>query len=342
MKIPAFPISRKNRWLWIALFVWAAFLITCLATGWNVVLVSNYLKMMRIAQAMRLGDETVALAPWPIVIAGTIGFVAAMGTIVLFFLRLLREMRLNQQQAEFLASVSHELKTPIAAMELSSSLIRAGGLSQQESDALWQSHQSELKRLREQVETILEAARWQNGPARSRSTSTDLEQWLNDSIGSWRGILGNDGQILREGEPLPRSAWVDPASLSLVTDNLFDNARKFARGAPKVTVKTVSLPATGNLRRPKWRIEFTDEGWGFDPSESRRIFQRFSRGHNECALFHSRNGPGALPRELSLPRARPSPERHQPGYGSGCDLHVGGPRYLSKKLQKRHDEAHSR
>ena len=53
----------------------------------------------------------------------------AIAGFVLFFVRLLKEMRLNQQQAEFLATVSHELKTPIATLELSSSLLRAGGLS---------------------------------------------------------------------------------------------------------------------------------------------------------------------------------------------------------------------
>src|SRR5271155_3165974 len=102
-RIPVMKLPTKNRWLWIALFVWAAVLITVLATGWNVVLVSNYWRMLRVTHSLKLGEETVALAPWPIVIAGTLGFVAAMGTIVLFFLRLLHEMRLNQRQAEFLA-----------------------------------------------------------------------------------------------------------------------------------------------------------------------------------------------------------------------------------------------
>jgi signal transduction histidine kinase len=319
------PINRKNRWIWIALFVWAALLITSLATGWNVVLVSNYIRMLRMARTMRLGDEAVALAPWPIVIAGTIGFVAAMGTIVLFFMRLLREMRINQQQAEFLASVSHELKTPIASIELTSSLIRAGGLSLHEYETLWESHQCELKRLREQVETILEAARWQYGPLRSGMQSIDLERWFTESIRRWGTVLGSEGGILREGEPLPHAVRVDLASLDLITDNLFDNARKFARGAPRVIVRTKRLPSTGIFKKPKWQIEFRDEGWGFDPTESKRIFQRFSRGRNDAPYSIPGTGLGlflanSACRTLGLRLSGTSA-----GYGKGATFTLEGP-----------------
>jgi signal transduction histidine kinase len=329
VKLPTVKLPTKNRWLWIALFVWAAILIIVLATGWNVVLVSDYWRMLRVAHAFNLGEETVALAPWPILIAGTLGFVAAMGTIILFFIRLLREMRLNQGQSEFLATVSHELKTPIASIELTSALLREGGLTPEESGSLWQSQQRELKRLREQVETILEAARWQHAPSRPKPAVVDLERWLGETLERWRGAFGSQGEIVRRGDALPERAWVDPQSLNLVIDNIFDNARKFARGAPEVTVTTVRSPA-----KRRWRIEIQDRGWGFDPAESKRIFQRFSRGHNQAPYSIPGTGLGlflatSACRSLGLKLSGMSE-----GYGKGATFTLEGPEPKRKKARR--------
>jgi signal transduction histidine kinase len=120
-------MRKRRRWLWIVLFVWVALLLGSLATSWNVVLVRDYQKMLELAGTLpRPFDQR---APWMSLILGTTGFVAALVTLIFFFLKVLHEMRVNQMQSEFLATVSHELKTPIAALELASSLIRSGGLS---------------------------------------------------------------------------------------------------------------------------------------------------------------------------------------------------------------------
>jgi signal transduction histidine kinase len=191
-------------------------------------------------------------------------------------------MRLNQLQAEFLATISHELKTPIASIELSSSLLKAGGITSEEAERLWTSHQQELKRLRGEVETILEAARWQANPMRARPETTDLETWLSSSMSRWQSILGNGAKLVREGDPLPQSVKTDPKSLNLIMDNLLDNARKFSRGAPSVTIRTNYAPPKGPFGKALWQIEVHDQGWGFDPQETHKLFRRFFRARNDA------------------------------------------------------------
>src|SRR3954464_13801945 len=169
-------MSKKRRWLWILLFISVAILLSALATGWNVVLVFDYLHILELARTLSLPDNH-NTHPASLIfkmILGTLGFVAALALTVLIFFKLLKEMRLNQLQSEFLATVSHELKTPIAAMELSSTLLREGDLSQEEVHKLWHSHDAELKRLQEEVETLLEAARWQGNPILQKK-SVDLD-----------------------------------------------------------------------------------------------------------------------------------------------------------------------
>ncbi len=271
---------RKTKWLWVALFVWMALLLVILATGWNLVLVQDYRRMVALAHQLSVPGDTEA--PWLTLTLGTLGFVAALGTIALFFIKVLKEMRLNQIQSEFLATVSHELKTPIAAIELSASLLREGGLSNEEVKRLWASHQAELKRLHEEVNTLLEAARLEARELRPKNASIELETWIGQSLSRWNRILGPGSRLRREGEPLPVGVRVDLRTLDLIADNLVDNARKFSRESPELVVVTRRVPKRGLFKRPRWLIEFRDRGWGFDPSDSRRIFGRFFRGRTDA------------------------------------------------------------
>ncbi len=321
---------RKRRWLWIVLFIFGAILWTTLATGWNVVIVRDYRQMLELAKSSmskpvsESGMET-SMGPWPIVIFGWLGFVAALGTLILFFVKTLREMRLNQLQAEFLATVSHELKTPIASIELSSSLLRTGDVTSEEAERLWTSHQLELKRLRSEVETILEAARWQANPMRARPVPVDLESWLNTSMSRWQSNLGNSSKLVREGDPLPSNTKMDLRSLNLIMDNLLDNARKFSRGTPSVTLRTAYAPGRGPLGKSFWQIEVHDEGWGFDPQESHKLFRRFFRAHHDAPYSIPGTGLGLY---LASSASRSLGIRitgHSSGLGQGAVFTLTGP-----------------
>lgn len=284
MLIRLIAMLNRRRRLWIILFVGLALLLTVLATGWNVVLVRDYYQMVALARSLH-GNDSFSFAPWPFLILGTLGFIAALSIIIVFFVKILREMKLNQAQAEFLASVSHELKTPIASMELSSSLLRAGGLSAEETARLWLSHQAELKRLREEVLTILEAARWQAGPPKAQLEPVNLEEWLQRSVDRWKNLLGSKGQLTRDGDRLPERAMTELRSLNLITDNLLDNARKFADGAPQVRIHT-------RIEGGRWTIEFKDHGLGFEPQDSKKIFDRFYRSQHRASYAIPGNGLG--------------------------------------------------
>jgi len=279
---------KNRRWLWIILFICGAVLLGTLATGWNVVLVRDYRKMLELARTISITNQGIVIPRSGVVLTmtlGTVGFASALGIIILFFVRLLREMKLNQQQSEFLAAVSHELKTPIASIELSASLLRAGDLEPEEKQKLWRVHDSELKRLRSGVETLLETARLQSAPVSLERVPIALDPWLDTTAARWRELLGPEAVLRREGPLLEASALLDPKALDLITNNLLDNARKFARGAPDVTIRTHRSPG-------RWQIDVIDQGWGFDPADSGKIFDRFYRAKTEAPYAIPGNGLG--------------------------------------------------
>jgi signal transduction histidine kinase len=321
--------NRRKLGLWVALFVSLALLLALLATGWNVVLVQDYQLMKEFAarslQLPRQGIWRPDL-PWKSLVLGTLGFVAALGAVALLFIKVVRETRLNQLQSEFLATVSHELKTPIAALELTSSLLRAGGVTAEEAETLWQSHRTELDRLREDVETLLQAARWQAHAPRlsSRRERLTLESWLAGALGRWRTLLGPEAELRRDGQPLDGVAYLDPRALGLITDNLLGNAKKYARGQPRITIRTRRLEASGLRRRPRWQIQIQDEGWGFDPSDSDRIFTRFFRSRTDSTETIPGTGLGLFLAATACRALGIELRGESPGVGRGATFTLEG------------------
>lgn len=232
---------------------------------------------------------------------GGFGFLATSTALVLFFVKTLREMRLNQQQNEFLSTVSHELKTPIAAIELAGSLLersinKGSTVAAPPESPPWSEERStqlellaviraETTRLRDQVQSLLEAARLED---RGRSTvltleRLDLRAFLEESWLRWKSLLGDGAVFLlqvQEGfEPWVRA---DRHSLQLIIDNLIDNARKFAVGAPHVVVRLdrpLSTPnaQAGQRARTFFCLSVIDQGAGFRAEERRLIFNKFYR-----------------------------------------------------------------
>ncbi len=252
-------MNSQRRWFWVLLFVVASALLGTLATTYNVAILTK-----------------LEAPAWPVVL-GIPGFIIVLAGLAIFFIRLLREMKLNQTQSMFLASVSHALKTPIATLQLSSSLLRDPEVSDEEKQSLWISHDSELKRLREQVDILLEAARWESASVSLARAPMPLEDWVNQSLDRWRGLLGTGARLERRGEPLHGAPLLDSRLIALITDNLVDNARKFAQGSPEVIIHTHWIPRKGLWKRARWSVEFSDRGWGFQPNENKNLFRRFFR-----------------------------------------------------------------
>lgn len=266
-------MNRRSYWLWISIFTGSAIILGTLATGWNVVLVRDYEKMVDLARSISEPTPQVSVSPLVLnLVAGTLGFFLVLGTFIAFLVRLLREMRQNQLQSEFLATVTHELKTPIAAIELSSSLLQTENLTEIEKQKLWESHEAEVARLKTDVESLLQAARWESMPVHVNHEPVDLEGWIQDSLERWQAILGPTAKLTRQGSPLSIVGDLDLRKLNLISDNILQNARKFAKSAPQVEILTDYNGKTGH-----WKIHFKDEGWGFEPRDAKKIMKPFYR-----------------------------------------------------------------
>lgn len=262
-------MKQKHRTVWVVFFIFFVAVLTTLATRFNVNLIAKKNDIQ-----------------WELVL-GTIGFITVLGGFILFLIRLLQEMRLNQLQSEFLAAISHELKTPLSTIELSSHLLRTENLDDVRRNKLWNSHEKELKRLRFEVESLLEAARWDSKSIKPIREVIFLEEWISNEWSEWNYLLGENAKLIRLGEFSKHlKIQTDSKIFKFIWINLFQNAKKFSIDNPEVTFQT------SVIKDKYWELKILDKGWGFPPSEAKKIFKRFFRGKSYATYSISGSGLG--------------------------------------------------
>jgi signal transduction histidine kinase len=278
---------QRSRTFWAILFGAILTLLVILVAGWNLVLVRYHFQVKTLLERFSLGKitklpESIGLAdfPWIENVLGTLAFGVLLAGVILVFVKLFKEMKLNMVQTEFLEKVSHELKTPIATMELSANLLKEERVSLQkassEEERLWRLHDEELKRLKDEVESLLEAARQQSQPIRAKLRSLDLDQWICDRWSFWQKDFPVEAE-LSYSNPVGE-VWTrfDPQLLDFIFRNLFENARKYS-GEKDTRVELRLEIKKRFFKGLVWRIRFKDRGIGFPKFMRKKIFKRFIR-----------------------------------------------------------------
>lgn len=172
----------------------------------------------------------------------------------------------QQSQQDFLANVSHDLKTPLTSIQGFSQAIIDGAASNPVSAATI--IYDEAARLNRMVVELTDLARLQAGRLSMQMTALDMKQ-LTDAVGQKLAIVAREkGVDLRlETAPVPEVAG-DGDRLAQVLTNLISNAISYTPGGGSVTVRTQVVDAGVE-------VSVTDTGIGIAPAQLARIFERF-------------------------------------------------------------------
>ena len=271
---------KRRHLFWFLSFIALVLILAGLWTTTNVYFYQKYtelsFQLKGLVDREKLQDLNAPIT-WMSLYLG-LGFGLGLLGIAVFFFRLLSEMKLSQMQKEFLARISHELQSPVSSLELSASLLSKKGIeiSEEEKISLWEIHDSELKRLRVEIESLLEASRWEHKGFRPQFENIYLQDWLGQAFPVWEKIVGPSGRMSLKGDKMDLNVRIDPRILSLVTNNLVDNARKFSKGG-ELILEVYTHIFQGKKGSAKWLLEFKDNGVGFSPEQSRKIFKRYER-----------------------------------------------------------------
>ncbi len=182
------------------------------------------------------------------------------------------EMIAEQQRRNFLLSITHELKSPIASISLVLETFIKRNLNKTQIDKLGQNALKETKRLNSLVNNLLLAAKVESA-YEPVMEDIDLTQIILDIIKHFQEQYPN-AKFNFTTENTPEIIKGDSMGWTSIVINLIENAIKYS---PEKIDVTITLKKEKN----KHLLEIADKGIGIADKEKRKIFDRFYRVGNE-------------------------------------------------------------
>lgn len=199
----------------------------------------------------------------------------------------------DRRKDEFLATLAHELRNPLAPVAYALRLLRLKGASQPHVERSADLIDRQVKAMSRLIDDLMDVSRINQGKIQLHSSRVELAGILQDAIDAARPMIDEQRHTLVLQLPPPSLTLDgDPTRLAQVFMNLLLNAAKYmdAGGRIELTVDTSADQA---------RVTLTDQGIGIAPGRLEKVFEMFSQ--EEAALSRSRGGLGiglALTRRL--------------------------------------------
>jgi signal transduction histidine kinase len=188
------------------------------------------------------------------------------------------ELAVAQMKSDFVSTVSHEFRSPLASINHLGEMLRDGAVGdQRRRQEYYEMIVTESQRLRRLVENVLDFARMEDGRKQYRFEAVDSAGWLREVAGDFQAQVAARGFEVETDIPsdLP-SVVVDRQNLATAVTNLLDNAVKYSPES-----RTVRLEARASGEHIS--IAVRDRGIGIGDEDRPRIFERFYRGGGELS-----------------------------------------------------------
>src|ERR1041384_1890293 len=224
------------------------------------------------------------------------GFLHSAGATVLVLLVLLggialtvratdREARLAQAKSDFVANVSHELKTPLSLLSLFSEILELGRVKNEEKKIeYYQIMRHESLRLNKIIDNILDFSKIEAGRKTYKFEEGDVGEVIENVLSSYRYQIVNSGfEVNTNMQPDLPPVLIDRDAMTQAISNLVDNAIKYSRDVKQLSI-TTKTSATD------LSIEMADRGIGIPRAEQAKVFDKFYRVGN--GLVHDVKGSG--------------------------------------------------
>jgi len=183
-----------------------------------------------------------------------------------------REAEAAQLQSDFVASVSHEFRSPLTTVRQLAEMLEMGQVPNDERrQKYYQVLTSESRRLQRLVETLLNFGKLESGVHQFSfervSVAGLVQQALSEAEGSGRVVVRSESSLEVTG---------DKEALTVAVRNLIENALKYSPDMKPVEVHFGSRDGRGFL-------DVKDYGAGIPIDEQKRVFEKFVRGRSAAA-----------------------------------------------------------
>ena len=197
----------------------------------------------------------------------------------------------NRAKDEFLAMVSHELRSPLAAIRMWATVLRGGKLPPEQAGRALRAIEEGTVTQARLVGDLLDVSRIVSGKLRLEFRAVDLAEAARTALDAG-GAPAADKRIHLEVALVPSPMWADPARLQQIVSNLLANAIKFTPEGGRIDVRLETFEGQA-------RLTVSDDGEGIPAELLPHVFERFRQGESADAARHGGLGLGlAIVRHL--------------------------------------------
>ncbi len=227
-----------------------------------------------------------------------------------------REVRLAELKSNFVSSVSHDLKTPLALIQLFAETLELGRLKNTDrAQEYYRIINSEARKLTRLINNLLDFSRIEAGLRRYKVEPADLAQLtarVLDSLDSQ--FRHNQFTVTSRVAPRVPPVLVDPEAAEQAIENVLSNAMKYSPEHRNILVEVDAVNGFG-------RVRVTDRGIGIAPQYQRKIFRKFYRIRTDAGSGAQGTGLGLAIVEHTMHALGGSVEvDSEPGRGSTFTL----------------------
>lgn len=183
------------------------------------------------------------------------------------------QRRYSEMQRDFINNMTHEFKTPLTSIQLSSDFLSKQPVIQSDERLKRYTEliRSQYQRLNTQVEKLLNVARLESGEFKLKNERFDMHELLDEVLETKGAESGIEGRVFNRMFGASHTVVVgDRTHLGSVVSNLIDNAVKYS--APDQPIDIITANNHGNLT-----LSIADRGIGISQAHQKHLFKKFYR-----------------------------------------------------------------
>ncbi|MDZ7725619.1 MAG: HAMP domain-containing sensor histidine kinase [candidate division KSB1 bacterium] len=257
----------------IILFVIAQVVWLSLVGLWIYWYVSNHVVFNRI-QGWVASDDLSRPVSWLPFVGGLLMLVALSVALSIIFRNLNLQINIRRMYDNFIANVTHELKSPLSSIQLYLETMQAREVSREQQIEFINMMQQDTERLNQLISSILNIARMEQKKIAHDFHAVSAQDFFEQLIEEARRQFKLVPDQVRVIGKTDSTIIADQNAMQIVMNNLFDNAIKYSQSPVQIDIHI-----SQNLKYVI--LCFRDHGIGLPPRKQKKVFQKFHRIHDK-------------------------------------------------------------